>query len=134
MKIIRKRGSCLIIKTIGILVINSFYHYKKRQKKRESRLFIYQESSCLRSSQQNFYEQESKRLCSVDRTSIYKKVSDYVQTNRLAISKKGCVYLVGVRLFYKRGRRKRTAIPHVVRSYHWYNAGIAVLGLNNIYR
>ena len=40
MKIIRKRGSCLIIKTIGILVVNSFYYYKTRQKKRESKLFM----------------------------------------------------------------------------------------------
>jgi len=34
------------------------------------------------------------------------KVGDYVQVNRLAIFKKGCVYLVGIRLFYKRGGRK----------------------------
>jgi|GEM_PF-5375357 hypothetical protein len=36
--------------------------------------------------------------------------------------------------FLREREKKRTAIPHVVRSYHWYNAGIAVLGLNNIYR
>ncbi len=78
MKIIRKRGDSLIIKTIRILVVNSFYYYKTRQKKRESRLSIYKEISV--------YVQ-------ANRTSMNKKVSDFVQANRASMNKKVSDYV-----------------------------------------
>ena len=88
MKIIRKRRSCLIIKTIGILVINSFYHYKKNVKRKGRVDFLYTKKVVV-------YVQ-------ANRISMNKKVRDYVQSIGLLSIRKSVIMFKLIGSLYPR--------------------------------